>query len=154
MLTGDNEKSGRKSSIGTRNSKIIGPNNPQEKLSFIENAQQNGKVVIMAGDGINDLHVGTCRHRHSYGIRGRNQSTNKGYRIATQLDYRAKRGRMIGRKTYKTISSKNIGISILYNAVTIPLAMSGFVIPLVAAISMSFSSILVVLNSTKNKNEA
>ena len=58
----------------------------------------------------------------------------------------------IGRKTYKTIK-QNIAISILYNAVTIPLAMAGFVIPLVAAISMSFSSILVVLNSTKIKSD-
>ena len=56
----------------------------------------------------------------------------------------------LGRKTYGTIK-QNIAISIVYNAITIPLAMAGFVIPLVAAISMSRSSILVVANSTRIK---
>ncbi len=154
MLTGDNEKAAQRvaSAIGIKHyqSKM----NPQEKLSFIENAQQNGKVVIMAGDGINDS---LALARADIGI-----AMASGAEINLQTSdvvllhnsiKELKEAVRIGRKTYKTIK-QNIGISILYNAVTIPLAMSGLVIPLVAAISMSFSSILVVLNSTKIKNEA
>ncbi len=154
MLTGDNEKASQKvaSALGIKNyqSKM----NPQEKLSFVENAQQVGKIVIMAGDGINDS---LALARADIGI-----AMASGAEINLQTSdivllhnsiAELKEAVRIGRKTYKTIK-QNIGISILYNAVTIPLAMSGFVIPLVAAISMSFSSILVVLNSTKIKNEA
>ena len=51
-------------------------------------------------------------------------------------------------KTYGVIK-QNIKISIIYNLFTIPLASFGFIIPLFAALSMSFSSILVALNSLK-----
>ena len=57
---------------------------------------------------------------------------------------------LISNKTYKFIK-QNLGLSILYNMVTIPLAMLGYVIPLVAALSMSLSSLMVVLNSLRIK---
>ena len=56
----------------------------------------------------------------------------------------------LSRLTFKTIK-QNLGFTLIYNALTIPLAMAGFIIPLFAAISMSLSSIIVVLNSTKIK---
>ena len=56
----------------------------------------------------------------------------------------------IALETYATIK-QNIKISIIYNLLTIPLAMAGLIIPLFAAVSMSFSSILVVLNSLRIK---
>ena len=54
----------------------------------------------------------------------------------------------ISRTTYGLIK-QNLGISLVYNAVTIPLAMAGYIIPLIAAISMSISSLLVVGNSMR-----
>jgi Cu+-exporting ATPase len=44
-----------------------------------------------------------------------------------------------------------LAISLIYNSVTIPLAMAGLVIPLFAALSMSLSSLIVVLNSLRIK---
>ncbi len=52
---------------------------------------------------------------------------------------------------YWKFIKQNLGLSIIYNAVTIPLAMAGYVIPLVAALSMSLSSLMVVLNSLRIK---
>jgi Cu+-exporting ATPase len=54
----------------------------------------------------------------------------------------------ISRTTFSLIK-QNLFISLAYNAITIPLAMAGYVIPLVAAISMSVSSLLVVGNSMR-----
>jgi len=56
----------------------------------------------------------------------------------------------ISRTTFHLIK-QNFAISFLYNAITIPLAMAGYVIPLIAALSMSFSSLLVVGNSIRIK---
>jgi len=44
---------------------------------------------------------------------------------------------------------QNIGLSLGYNLLAVPLAMLGWVTPLVAAVAMSSSSLLVVLNSTR-----
>ena len=57
---------------------------------------------------------------------------------------------IISSRTYKFIK-QNLYLSLIYNAVTIPLAMAGYVIPLVAALSMSLSSLMVVLNSLRIK---
>jgi Cu+-exporting ATPase len=54
----------------------------------------------------------------------------------------------ISKRTYKSVK-QNIAFSIFYNAVTIPLAVSGLVMPLIAAISMSFSSLVVVANALR-----
>jgi Cu+-exporting ATPase len=54
----------------------------------------------------------------------------------------------ISKRTYRTIR-QNIGFSLLYNMVTIPLAVAGYVIPLIAALSMSLSSLVVVGNAMR-----
>ena len=55
---------------------------------------------------------------------------------------------VIAKRTLKTVK-QNLAFSLLYNVFTVPLAMSGYVIPLVAAVSMSLSSIVVVLNAMR-----
>jgi P-type Cu+ transporter len=154
MLTGDNEKTAARVASALGIDEYKSKMTPQEKLFFIESAQQAGEIVIMAGDGINDS---LALARADIGIAMAsgaeiNLQTSDIVLLKNSLA-ELRDAIFIGRKTYRTIK-QNIGISIVYNAITIPLAAAGFVIPLVAAISMSFSSILVVLNSTKIKNEA
>jgi Cu+-exporting ATPase len=59
---------------------------------------------------------------------------------------------IISRRTY-TFIKQNLLLSLIYNVITIPLAMAGFVIPLVAALSMSLSSLMVVGNSMRIKTK-
>lgn len=154
MLTGDNENSASKVAEKLGIKEYKSKMTPSSKLIFIEEAQNAGNIVIMAGDGINDS---LALARADIGIAMAsgaeiNLQTSDIVLLKNSLR-ELKYAIFIGRKTYRTIK-QNIGISIVYNAITIPLAVAGFVIPLVAAISMSFSSILVVLNSTKIKNGA
>jgi Cu+-exporting ATPase len=58
----------------------------------------------------------------------------------------------ISKRTYKYIK-QNLLISLIYNIITIPIAVAGYVIPLVAALSMSISSLLVVTNSMRIKEK-
>ena len=57
---------------------------------------------------------------------------------------------ILSTRTYKFIK-QNLLISLVYNMITIPFAMAGYVMPLVAALSMSLSSLIVVLNSLRIK---
>jgi Cu+-exporting ATPase len=56
----------------------------------------------------------------------------------------------ISRRTFRAVK-ENLGFSILYNTIAVPLAVAGFVNPLIAALSMSLSSLIVVANSMRIK---
>lgn len=122
---------------------------PKDKAMFITSLQESGKKVAMAGDGVNDI---LALANANIGI-----AMGNGSDIAIKvgdvilLDESLKHLQeafSIGKNTYSLIK-QNISISLLYNSITVPFAMMGHVIPLVAAISMSLSSILVVLNSLR-----
>ncbi|MDR1975619.1 MAG: cadmium-translocating P-type ATPase [Campylobacteraceae bacterium] len=153
MLTGDNENAACEvaESVGIKefHASLL----PQQKAEFIEALRKEGKRVVMAGDGINDA---LALAKSDIAI-----SLGSGTDIAVgvsdiilmsdSLSALAK-AFFISKKTYKTVK-QNIAFSILYNATTIPLAVSGFVMPLVAALSMSLSSLVVVANALRIKNK-
>ncbi len=151
MLTGDHE------GVAKRIADAVGIEHyhaelvPQEKAQMISQMQAEGHRVVMAGDGVNDI---LALAQAEIGI-----AMGSGSDIAIDvsdvilmndslrsLDEAFK----IGRTTFKLVK-QNLWISLLYNAVTIPLAMAGYIIPLIAAISMSVSSLLVVGNSMRIK---
>jgi P-type Cu+ transporter len=151
MLTGDNGENAKaiadKIGIGSYHHSL----KPQDKLRFVEEAQKTGEIVIMTGDGINDT---LCLARADVSVSFTNASDISVY-TADAILLGSSIGALadaieVGRTTYKTIK-QNIGFSLIYNAITVPVAMSGLVIPPVAAASMSFSSIAVVLNSLRIK---
>ena len=157
MLTGDNEQSARKvaKAVGIKN--FLYEQTPQAKSEFIEKLHENEKTVVMVGDGVNDV---LALARADIGI-----VMGSGSDIAIDVSdvvllndslSSLNDAFKISRTTYGLIK-QNLAISLVYNAITIPLAMAGYVIPLVAAISMSVSSLLVVGNSMRirmkwNKN--
>ena len=151
MLTGDHKKSAQKvaDKIGITN--IHSELSPQDKLKIVEKFQEDGKVIVMVGDGVNDI---LALGRSDIGI-----VMGSGSDIAVDIsDVVLLNNSLesllaafkISDTTFKLIK-QNFGISLLYNAITIPLAMAGYVIPLIAALSMSFSSLLVVGNSMRIK---
>lgn len=125
---------------------------PHEKAAYIEAMRQKGKKVVMAGDGINDtLALAQSEIAIAMGS-GADVAVDVSDVILTndsmQSLYEAF---VIARKSLRVVK-ENLIFSLLYNVVTIPLAMSGHVIPLFAALSMSLSSLVVIGNSMRIKN--
>ena len=125
---------------------------PHEKASYIEGLRQKGHKVVMAGDGINDtLALSQSEIAISMGS-GADVAVDVSDVVLTndsmQSLYEAF---MISRKSLRVVK-ENLLFSLLYNVITIPLAMSGHIIPLFAALSMSLSSLVVVGNSMRIKN--
>ncbi len=151
MLTGDHERAAVRVANEVGIDEVHAHLSPEAKAAFIENAHNEGHVVVMAGDGVNDL---LALARADIGI-----SMGSGSDIAIEVSdvvllndslTSLAEAFAISRRTYGLIK-QNLGISLVYNSITIPLAMMGYVIPLIAAISMSFSSLLVVGNSMRSR---
>lgn len=153
MLTGDNEQNAseiaREVGIGEFYSSL----KPDEKLAFVKKAQDSGKVVVMSGDGINDT-LALALSDVSVSLSGGSDvSVMASDVILLNSNMTGLADSFeIGRKTYRVIK-QNILFSLIYNIVTVQIAIMGFVIPPVAAASMSISSIIVVLNSIRLKGK-
>ena len=151
MLTGDNKKTAQKIANEVAIQTVLYEQTPEDKSDYIAKLHAEGKTVIMVGDGVNDI---LALARADIGI-----VMGSGSDIAVDVSdvillkdslFALEDAIKISRTTYALIK-QNLGISLVYNAITIPLAMAGYVIPLVAAISMSISSLLVVGNSMRIK---
>ena len=122
---------------------------PESKLERLRELQRQGATVLMVGDGINDAPV----------LAGANVSAamNEGSALAQTsagmilLGGRLERvvaGLETARGTLRTIR-QNLILSASYNASMLPLAALGFIPPWLAAIGMTASSLVVVLNSRR-----
>ncbi len=151
MLTGDHKSSAKKVADVVGIDDIRYELSPQKKSNIIKTFQDKGKVVVMAGDGVNDI--------LALALADIAIAMGKGSDIAISVSdvvllndslKSLSDAFKISRRTFFMIK-ENLVISLIYNLITIPLAMAGYIIPLIAAVSMSFSSLLVVGNSMRIK---
>ena len=151
MLTGDNENAALRvaNSIGIQT--IISQQSPEDKAAFISKLHQNKKTVVMVGDGINDILALSSADIGIVMGSGSDIAVDVSDVILLNDSLSALQDAFkISRTTYGLIK-QNLLLSLVYNGITIPLAMAGYIIPLIAAISMSVSSLLVVGNSMRIK---
>jgi len=151
MLTGDHERSAKKVAELVGIQKFECEMTPEGKAQYIETLHKEGNKVVMAGDGINDI---LALANSDIAI-----AMGNGSDIAIEVSdvvllndtfHSLYDSFKISKRTFRMIK-ENLALSFVYNAITIPLAMAGFIIPLIAAISMSVSSLLVVGNSMRIK---
>ncbi len=122
---------------------------PDEKDQVIQQKQQQGDLIAMVGDGINDA---PALVRADVGIAmgsGTDVSIDSADVILVNGELeKIPLASELSRVTLKTIK-QNIALSIVYNIIMVPLAMAAMITPLVAAISMPLSSLLVIGNAAR-----
>ena len=149
MLTGDHQLSAQKVASKIGLNEYHYDLTPEDKLSFVDKLQDDKKVVVMVGDGVNDI---LALAKADIGIvmgSGSDIAIDVGDVVLLDDSLKSLLASFAISKTTFSLIKQNFALSLVYNALTIPLAMAGYVIPLVAAISMSLSSLLVVGNSMR-----
>jgi Cu2+-exporting ATPase len=149
LASGDAEEPARQVAVELEIDNYHSNCTPEDKLRIIQAAQQEGETVVMVGDGINDAPV----------LAGADASlamADGALLAQTNADIIMLGGSLeplvTALKTAKQtmrIVRQNLVWAIVYNAVALPAAAAGFVPPWAAAIGMSASSLIVVLNALR-----
>jgi Cu2+-exporting ATPase len=122
---------------------------PEQKLAAVQDLQRRGKRVLMIGDGINDVPV--LQAADVSVALGQASDLSQIHADVTLLsgDLRALPEAIATATRTRRIIKQNIVWAIVYNLIALPLAAAGYVPPWAAAIGMSGSSLLVMLNALR-----
>jgi len=149
LMSGDNLSSVRQVADETGIGSVGAGMKPQDKLERVQNLQREGAIVAMVGDGINDAPVLAAADISvaMYGAADISRASADMVLLSEQLGTLAE-GLRIARKTMRIVR-QNLAWALAYNLVALPAAALGYVAPWMAAIGMSSSSLLVVLNALR-----
>jgi Cu+-exporting ATPase len=152
MLTGDHEKSAQKVAKEVGIEEVYAKLLPQDKAALIETFHQQGRIVVMAGDGINDaVALASSDIAIAMGNGADIAISVSDIVLLDETPQALLESYQLSKRTFGAVK-ENLGFSLLYNAIAVPLAVAGFINPLIAALSMSLSSLVVVGNSLRIKN--
>ncbi|GAA8471021.1 heavy metal translocating P-type ATPase [Helicobacter pylori] len=147
ILSGDNESSVKECAKKLGISKYHANLTPEDKAQIISSYKG---VCAMIGDGNNDA-LALKQASVSLGFEKSALSKNACDILLLEEDLSLlKKAFDNAQKVYQVVL-QNIVLSLIYNAILIPVAMLGYINPLIASLSMSGSSLLVVLNSLRLK---
>lgn len=151
LLSGDREQVVNAVSAQVHADEHFAEQNPKDKFAKITALQEHGHKVLMVGDGLNDAPVlaqADVSIAPGTAIDLAQQSADivfLGDNLSSVFE-----AYELSKKSQKMVL-QNFTLAVLYNIIAVPLAVMGMVTPLIAAIAMSGSSLVVIANSFRIK---
>ena len=149
MLSGDRAAVAEPLASALGIDEVLADCRPEEKVAVLERLAEEGHKVAMVGDGLNDAPalaaalVSVSPSSAADISQSAADAVFQGEALAPVAELLS-----LARRAERLVR-QNFGLSFAYNVITVPLAVLGFVTPLIAAISMSASSLLVVGNALR-----
>ncbi len=149
MATGDNRTTAAAVARRLGITEVVAELLPAGKADVVGRLQAEGRIVAMAGDGVNDA---PALAKANVGIAlggGADVALESAPVTLVRGDLRGvARARNLSRLTLRAIR-QNLFLAFVYNALAVPLAALGLLDPIVAGAAMSLSSLSVVVNSLR-----
>ena len=154
ILSGDNaaKVAAIASELGVENFHFA--QTPADKIGRIEALKKAGTYPLMVGDGLNDAPSLAAGHASMAPASASDIGRQAADFVFTRNELKAiPEAIRIARKS-RSLIKQNFGLALAYNAVAVPLALAGMISPLIAAIAMSTSSLVVIGNSLRLRSGA
>lgn len=149
LLSGDREAAVLKAAQSIGIEDWHAEQSPQDKISYIQGLQAKGHNVLMVGDGLNDAPALAAAHVSLSPSTAADVSQTAADMVFLGGMLKAIPTAIgIAHSTTSRVK-ENFGLALAYNVLALPIAMAGLVTPLIAALAMSSSSILVTLNALR-----
>ncbi len=127
---------------------------PQDKLDAISRQSSEGRKILMIGDGLNDGPALAAGHAAIAPASASDAGQNAADIVFLGDSLSPVSSAIRAARKTQSIVRQNFILAIGYNIVAVPLAMLGMVTPLIAALAMSGSSLIVVANALRLRNAA
>lgn len=147
MLSGDRESVAQDLAKQCGITEILAEKTPPEKYAFLENLKDEGRHVLMVGDGLNDAPALAQADVSMAPGTAIDMAQNAADIIFMKGDLDAVVTAMDTAHLTQDLTRQNFILSIAYNVMVVPLALAGMVTPLIASLAMSSSSLIVIGNS-------
>lgn len=149
LLSGDQDASVRQTGDALGISSVQSETKPDAKFAYLDRLRSQGHFPLMVGDGLNDAPSLAAAHA--------SLSPSSAAEISQQASDAVFQGQalkpvvetLVVARQAKRMALQNFALAAIYNSICIPIAAAGYVTPLIAAVAMSASSIVVTANALR-----